>query len=179
MSNTITSSSWWKAAVIRALRTALVIAVPYVGGASLLGIPWLTIVSAAAMGFIGSLLTSLAGIAEASGGIVPIWLALVERVTKTAAQAVVSGVGTALLFQDVPWSTVLQAAAIAALGSLLIGVLGFLPESTLPVQAAIVTPTAAPAPPVVGVLPSPVVTPTDPGQPAAGTPPSVTSATTN
>lgn len=131
MSSTITSASWWKAAVIRALRTALVIAVPYVGGASLLGIPWATVGSAAGLGALLSLVTSLFGIAEASGSPKPIGLALLERVTKTAAQAIASGVGTAVLFQDVPWSTVLQAAAIAALGSLLIGVLGFLPESTL------------------------------------------------
>jgi len=169
MSNTITSGAWWKAAVIRGLRTALVIAVPYLGGASLLGIPWLTIASAAGLGFVLSLVTSLAGIAEASGSTQPVWLALLERVTKTAAQAIASGVGTALLFQDVPWSTVLQAAAIAALGSLLIGVLGFLPESTL----------SDPLPAVIGQVtnvhtdaaPASAPAPADPKQPAAGTPP--------
>jgi hypothetical protein len=170
MSTTITSASWWKAAAIRALRTALVVAIPYVGGASLTGIPWAAVGSAAALAAVLSLVTSLAGIAEAAGAVQPIWLALLERTTKTAAQAIVSGVGTALLFQDVPWSTVLQAAAIAALGSLLIGVLGFLPESTLtgtPLEPA----TVEVGTPVTSNTPAIVPAPADPKQPAAGTPP--------
>lgn len=137
MTDTITNPTWWKAALFRALRTAIVIAVPYVGGASLLGVPWATAASTAGLGFVLSLATSLAGISEAAGVKVPVWVALLERVTKTVAQALVSGVGTALVFQDVHWSTVGQAALIAGLGSLLLGVLGLLPETKLS-DAAIV-----------------------------------------
>jgi len=171
MTDTITTSTWWKAAGMRALRTAVVIAVPYIGGASLLGIPWLSVASAVVLGGILSLLTSLAGIAETSGSSVPVWLALLERVTKTAAQSLVAGVGTAVFVTDVDWAQVLQAAALASLGSLLIGVLGYLPEANAPVQPTpiapvVTTPTVIPS---TDVAPT---TPADPDQAAAGTPPS-------
>lgn len=126
---TVTSAAWWKAALIRAVRTALVIAVPYVGGGVIAHVPWLAAASAAGLGFILSLLTSLVGLPELAGK-VPVWLALLERVTKTIAQSLLTGIGTVALFQSVDWTTALQAALLAGLGSLLLGVLGFLPEST-------------------------------------------------
>lgn len=150
---TFVSWAWWKAALLRALRTAVVIAIPYVAGSSLLGIPWLSVASAAGLGFILSIVTSLAGLAEAKGAVVPVWLALLERVTKTAAQSLVAGIGTAVLIQDVDWDQVVQASLIASLGSLLIGVLGFLPETT----SGTVIDAGTAAPGIASVITSPTV----------------------
>jgi hypothetical protein len=126
--NTITTTAWWKNAALRALYTAVAVAIPYLGGALLTDVPWLTIGSAAALGFIASLATSLAGIPEAVGVALPWWLAAVERVVKTFAQALLAGFVGATLLTDVPWSTVLQAAALSALVSLLRLILATLPK---------------------------------------------------
>lgn len=130
LSSALFTLTWWKASAIRAARTAVMIAVPYVGTAVVFnGVPWLSIVSAAGLGALASLITSLAGIPEAGNGSIPIWLALLERTTKTVAQALAVGIGNSILFSDVHWSLILQSALIAGLGSLLLGVLGFLPEA--------------------------------------------------
>lgn len=176
---TVTSAAWWKAALFRALRTAIVIAVPYLGGASLVHLPWLAAGSAVLIGAIASLVTSLAGLPELTDPGTPIGLALLERVAKTAGQSLAAGVGTHLLFTTVNWPVVLQTAAIAALGSLFIGVLGYLPESTLPTPNALVNiAPAASAADVAKIVAASIpaanaaATPADPKQPAAGTPPS-------
>ena len=162
---------WWKAAALRGVRTSIVIALPYLGAATLFtGVPWASVGSAAALGFSASLITSLAGLPEASGAKVPVWLALTERTVKTVAQGIAVGIGNAVLFTDVDWSTILQAALISGLGSLLLGVLGFLPEAadpTPPALAEITTAQATGAP----TSPSVAQTPSDPDQPAAGVPP--------
>lgn len=123
----LTNRTWWKAALLRALYTAIAIVLPYLGGALLADVPWITAVSAAALGFLASLATSLAGLPEAEGTNLPWWLAAVERVAKTFAQALAAGFFGATLLSDVPWSTVVQAALIAALTSLLRLVLATLP----------------------------------------------------
>ncbi len=169
MSN-LTSAAWWKAAALRALRSAIMIALPYFGAASLFGdVPLLSVGSAAALAAIASLLMSLTGIAEAVGEKVPLWLALLERVTKTVAQALLAGIGNIVLFQDVDWSVVVQSAIIAGLSSLLLGVLAKLPEAA-PVPVSV---EPAPYTPTVPVeLASAVITPGGANQPSAGVPPS-------
>lgn len=133
LSSALFTLAWWKAAAIRGARTAVVIAIPYVGTVVLFrDVNWLTIASAAGLGFVASILTSLAGIPEADGKTLPVWLALFERSVKTLAQGLAVGIGNAILFTDVDWSTIGQAALISALGSLLLGVLGFLPEAADP-----------------------------------------------
>ena len=122
---------FWRNALVRATRTALVIAVPYFGGVLIVEIPWLVVLSAAGFGFVLSIVTSLAGLVEAGGGQVSWWYAILERITKTAAQALVTAVGTATLFEQVDWSLALQAAGIAAIGSLLLGFLTKLPEADI------------------------------------------------
>lgn len=134
----LTNRAWWKAALLRALYTAIAIALPYLGGALIADIAWLTAASAAALGFLASLATSLAGLPEAEGVDLPWWLAAVERVVKTFAQALAAGFIGATLLSDVPWSTVLQAAIIAALTSLLRLILATLPADPTP-PTAIVT----------------------------------------
>lgn len=122
------SATWWKAAAIRALRTAVIILAPYVPLVVNEG-QWLLAVSAAGFGALTSFATSLVGLPEAAGVVVPWWQALIERTVKTAAQALLTAVGAATFFTDVDWSMVGPAIAVSVLGSLLVGVLGFLPES--------------------------------------------------
>lgn len=133
MSNLL-SSEWWKAAVIRALRTALVIAVPY-SPTVLYDGNYVVVLSAIGFGALSSLVTSLFGIAETTGGNVPWHFAVFERVVKTAAQSLLTVFGTATLFSDVDWSQAPALVASAVLGSLLLGVLGQLPEATDPAVA--------------------------------------------
>lgn len=123
----LTHTAWWKAALLRALYTAFAIALPYLGGALIADVPWLTIASAAALGFVASLATSLAGLPESVGVNLPWWLAAIERVVKTFAQALAAGFIGATLLADVDWSTVVQASLIAALTSLVRLVLATLP----------------------------------------------------
>lgn len=123
----LTNTEWWKAAALRALYTAIAIALPYIGGALISDVPWLTIALAAGLGFVASIATSLAGLPEASGVNLPWWLAAVERVVKTFAQALVAGFVGATLLTDVDWSVVLQASVLAALTSLLRLILATLP----------------------------------------------------
>lgn len=125
----LTNRAWWRSAGLRALYTAIAIGLPYVGGALIADIAWLTAASAAGLGFLASLATSLAGLPETEGVDLPWWLAAVERVVKTFAQALAAGFLGATVLADVAWSTVLQAAAIAALTSLLRLILATLPAS--------------------------------------------------
>lgn len=128
---TITSGAWWKAALARGFRTAAVVAIPYVP-VTLDGTDYLILASAAGMGFILSILTSLAGIAEADGAEVPWWYATLSRVVKTVAQALVAAVGSAVLFTDVDWSIIPALVVSSAVGSLLLAVTKQLPEAHNP-----------------------------------------------
>jgi len=84
------------------------------------------------------MLTSLVGLPDANSQ--PWWLATLTRVTKTVAQSIAAGIANIVFFQDVHWSVVLQASAIAGLGSLLLAVLADLPEAVPPTQAVVVAP---------------------------------------
>lgn len=142
MSNLL-SGAWWKAAVIRALRTALVIAVPYAPTVLYDG-TYLLVLSAAGFGAVSSFATSLFGIAEATPGKVHWTFAIFERVVKTAAQALLTAFGTATVFADVDWTLVPALVGSSVLGSLLLGVIGSLPEAeeptvTKPVTTVVIT----------------------------------------
>ena len=128
MKTNLLSVEWWKAAVVRALRTALVIVVPYVPMVLEENLA-LVALSAAGFGFITSILTSLFGIPEADGSTVFWGYALFERVVKTAAQALVTAFGTATVFAEIDWNMVWPAVVTAVIGSLLLGVLKSLPET--------------------------------------------------
>lgn len=124
----LTSSVWWKAVLFRMLRTAGVILTPYV--------PTILYtqdyaIAGSVVGFaaLGSFVTSLAGLAESEGKTVVWYYALLERSVKTAAQALITLFGTATMFQQVDWSAAPQLVGTAVLGSLLIAVMGFLPET--------------------------------------------------
>lgn len=137
----LTNPLWWKDAALRGLYTAVAIAVPYIGGSLIAGIPWLAMLSAAALGFIFSLATSLFGLPEVEGVELPWWLAAIERVVKTFFQALAAGIGPSVFLTDVDWSTVLQASLIAAGLSLLRLILATLPaDPTRMIDAGTATP---------------------------------------
>ncbi|KKX97751.1 holin [Microbacterium sp. Ag1] len=130
----LTSPAWWKAAVIRALYTAIAIAIPYIAAVQLIDVPWALALSAATVGALLSIATSLFGLPESEGVNLPWWLAALERVTKTFAQSLAGGLTGATFLHDVDWAILLQAAAGAAFISLLRLILATLPAD----------PTAAP-----------------------------------
>jgi hypothetical protein len=178
MNDTLTSATWWKAAAKRALITAIAVAIPYFGAVTVFGsINWLTLGGAVLLAFIASLLTSLAGIAEVQGVVKPEWEALLERSVKTFAQALVAGVGSSLLFQDVHWSVILQASIIAAITSLLRSLVADLPETPAPIDAGTAIPgqvssiTSLPVLDTPAALPVAQVDPVADTAPMAATPP--------
>lgn len=128
---TITDGAWWKAAAVRAFRTAAVVAIPYVPVAATID-QYLILASAFGMGFVLSILTSLAGIAEVDGKEQPWWYATLSRVVKTVAQALVTAVGSAALFTDVDWSVIPALVISSAVGSLLLAVINQIPEAPTP-----------------------------------------------
>lgn len=132
----ILTAPWWLAAGKRALRTAVVIAIPYLPAAYVGTASYWTLLSAAVLGAILSLLTALAGIKETTGVAVPFGFAIFDRVVRTVAQALVTAVGNVVLFTDVDWKAIPALVLSAAVGSLLLGVLAALPEADHPVAAA-------------------------------------------
>lgn len=128
MKHLILNPVWWKGAGIRALYTAIAIAIPYVAAVRFADVPWLMVLSAAAVGAILSLATSLFGLPESEGVDLPWWLAALERVAKTFGQSLAAGLTGAVFLTDVDWSVVLQAAVGAAFISLLRLILVTLPN---------------------------------------------------
>ncbi len=128
----ITSLAWWKAALIRAAYTAIAIAIPYIAAVKLADVPWLMAASAAALGAILSIATSLFGLPESEGTDLPWWLAALERVAKTFGQSLAAGLTGATFLADVDWTVVLQAAIGAAFISLLRLILATLPNNPTP-----------------------------------------------
>lgn len=127
------SVSWLKAATLRAVKTAVTVAIPFFGAvAAFDAINWLTFGGTVLLAFLLSYATSgITGLPEVTGKTVPVWVALLERALKTFLQSVVAGVGSTLIFQDVNWTVVLQASVIAAIGSFLAGLVTDLPETPI------------------------------------------------
>lgn len=127
----LVSRAWWAAAGQRAARSALVVLVPYVmtgGGISHVNLA--VAGSAAGLMAVLSLATSLAGLPELDGTQSPWWAAVVIRGVKSYFQALVAMAGPSwVLLTDVPWATVFDAAAAAAVGSVILGLMSTLPEA--------------------------------------------------
>lgn len=135
----LTNPTWWKAAGLRALYTAVAIAIPYIAAVQLTDVPWLMVASAAVVGAILSLATSLFGLPESESVNLPWWLAALERVVKTFAQSLAAGLTGATFLHDVDWPLVLQAAVGAAFISLLRLILATLPaDPTAPTVQTVV-----------------------------------------
>ncbi|WP_313366601.1 holin [Microbacterium sp.] len=131
----LTDPAWWKAALLRAVYTAIAIAIPYIAAVQFADVPWLMAASAATVGAILSFATSLFGLPESEGVDLPWWLAALERVVKTFGQSLAAGLTGAVLLSDVDWSVVLQAALGAAFISLLRLILATLPADPTPAAA--------------------------------------------
>lgn len=133
------SLSWWKAAGLRALYTAVAIAIPYIAAVQLADVPWAMAASAAALGALASIVTSLFGLPESEHVKLPWWMTALERVVKTFAQSLAAGLAGATFLHDVDWPLILQAATGAAFISLLRLILATLPnDPTAPKVSAVV-----------------------------------------
>jgi len=135
----LTSLEWWKAALVRAAYTAIAIAIPYIAAVKFADVPWLMVASAASVGAILSIATSLFGLPESEGTDLPWWLAALERVAKTFGQSLAAGLTGATFLADVDWTVVLQAALGAAFISLLRLILATLPNDPSPSIAMVET----------------------------------------
>ncbi|MDN3309544.1 holin [Microbacterium oryzae] len=136
MKTNLTSAAWWRDAGLRALYTAIAVAIPYLGATLVADVPWFAALSAALLGAIFSLATSLAGLPESAGVDLPWWLAAIERVVKTFAQSLAAGLVGAVFITDVDWGVVLQAAVMSALLSFLRLILATLPQDPTPAPAS-------------------------------------------
>lgn len=124
----ILTLAFWRAAGTRALRTVLIAALPVL--APLIGGDWNTTrqaLLALALAGVASLATSLVSLPELGGGRTR-WHALVDRVARTFGQVVAATIVAGIAWGDVRWADLLFQATVAALGTLLIGLTGTLPE---------------------------------------------------
>lgn len=85
MKTSILSAAWWRAAGLRALHATIAVAVPCLGATVIADVPWVMALSAAAVGAILSLATSLFGPPETVGENLPWWLAALESTANTFA----------------------------------------------------------------------------------------------
>ncbi len=168
--------AFWRAAGLRALRTALVTLVPLtpvLTGSGVTGDDVARVTSTVALAVVLSLATSWWALPEHDAAAPSWWAAAGERAVRSFGQVLVAGIGTTVLVTDVAWSSLVLSAIGAGIGSLLLAAIGTLPETT-PAKLAIV---GEAGPELVTMSAGSTITPTppaDPDQPAAGTPPSDT-----
>lgn len=122
------NTKWWKAAGVRAIRTAAQTAAALIPAAvTITAVDWPAVAGTAALAAVLSLLTSLGGLPELEAqGMGPVPAACV-RAVRTAAQTAVALIPAAATITAVDWYTVAGTAALAAAASLLMSV-GGLPE---------------------------------------------------
>ncbi len=124
----LTTPQFWVATLQRAARTALVFFMPFLPDALAgnYGPGALT----AALGAIVSILKSVVVLPpEVSGEALPWWRATAHRVLWSAAQGLLSGIGTSSLLTDVDWSQAFDVALAGAAGSFLLALISTLPET--------------------------------------------------
>lgn len=139
---TLTSRTWWLAALLRAGRTVLVALLPFLpaipeADRTTVLVAVLTIALAAVL----SLATSLASLPELDDVARPWWTAALDRFARTFGQVLLAGLASAALITDVDWRTLLLHALAAALGSVVLAVIAKLPEAepvTVPADRVVV-----------------------------------------
>jgi hypothetical protein len=126
---TIFTRVWWDAAGTRAANTAiaalLTLAVLLVGG----DVTPLYVLEVVAVAALASLVTSMAGIPEVTGKVVPLWRAILVRSVKTFGQMLAAALVGAVTLSDVAWQTVAIAVAGAVLTTVLRTLRDYLPET--------------------------------------------------
>ena len=131
----ILTLAFWRAAGIRALRTALVAAAPFL--LPLVGGDWGDVAQAAgaiALVAVLSLATSLASLPEL-GITRSRWAALLDRSLRTFGQTLAASIGSALVWSDVDWRLALVQAAAAAVTTAVLAIVEQLPETVPAIEA--------------------------------------------
>lgn len=120
--------TWWRAAGRRAAYTALAALLPLAALLFTGEVTPLYVASLVALAILASLATSLAGLPELTGKVVPWWRAIAIRVLKTAGQVAAPVFGSVLILEDVGWYELGVAVAGATLTTLVRALLAYLPE---------------------------------------------------
>lgn len=148
---------WWRSMLGALLRTLIAGVTPFMlAYTSGLVVDWKTMVSTVLLLLVVTILTSLTGIPTPDTA--PYWQVIGARFLRQFAQFVLAGIGTAILFSDVPWLPLLLGALTSAVSTALIGALTVIPGNQVPV---IVPEHAYPETPLV-VTASPVPDPETP-----------------
>ena len=127
---------WLKDAGIRAVKTIGQVGLSSIAGASTVAaVNWQQCGLAAALAGVSSLLMSVVDLPEFSGRWAKTyWGALLMRIIRTAAQAAIGAIGSAVLITDVNWPIVLSTVGYSVI-SCIFSNMGQLPE-TLPAKEA-------------------------------------------
>lgn len=114
---------WWKAAGIRVLKTFAQAAVGLIPAAvTIAEVDWLTVLYSAALAAVLAFLTAFAGLPEVDGEKYGKVRAALYRAIRTVAQTAIGMIPAAATIVTVDWKTVLSAAVLAGIVSILMTV---------------------------------------------------------
>lgn len=120
---------WFRAALIRAVKTTAQSAIAVIGVAAALdSIDWLAVASTAVLAGILSLLTSIKGLPEVDEKRMSWVEAAALRAVKTIAESAIATFGVASMLSEINWLVVASTAACAGILSVMTSVAG-LPEA--------------------------------------------------
>ena len=143
---------WWRSMFGSLLRTLIAGVTPFLlAYSSGMVVDWKVMLSTVLLLLVVAVLTSLTGIPTPDTA--PYWQVIGARFLRQFAQFLIAGIGTAVLFTDVPWIPLLLGALTSAVSTALIGSLTVIPGNEVPVvvpehayQEAPVVVTASPVP---------------------------------
>lgn len=123
---------WWRSMFGALLRTLIAGVTPFMlAYTSGMVIEVKVMVSTVLLLLVVTILTSLTGIPTPDTA--PYWQVIGARFLRQFAQFLIAGIGTAILFSDVPWLPLLLGALASAVSTALIGSLTVIPGSEVPV----------------------------------------------
>lgn len=121
--------AFWRNLAWSLFRTGLTASVVFIPGlVSDFAGTWLPWALTVGLTLVAAVATSFKGLPDPTGA--PWWQVLVARTLRTFGQTVAGALTTAVMLTDVSWSIVLPAAASAALGTLVLTALIYLPQPT-------------------------------------------------
>ena len=130
MTTYISQRDRWVAIGQRVGRTALITFASFLtvsGGIE--NVDWIAAGSTTLLTALLAFLTASVTLPEHEGKPQSKWVAVLSRTWKTFAQTLIGAIGPAVLITDVSWTSALSIAAAAALGTALLAVVSFLPET--------------------------------------------------